>query len=250
MYGNQLFVYKRKTQKWDTITPRGIAWFPHLYTMFDDFGEQTDHFERFLADHIETPAAPIMKKAAMTPEQLTDIERESIAMFMGISAARTPSFVNETPDEYFDNLPVKDIDELEALVKVWCSISGHDYTPQSRNEFMKPSVFGAILMWAASLRDRLMKWDWTFLRTTRKQPFITSDAPVLTQKHGHIRLVTFPISSEIAVAISNKRFKNNRHPENDVIAMNRGTMESAKEFVICHKNDFPCDAFLKDWVKR
>ena len=250
MFGKDLFVYKRKTRKWDRITPKGIGWFPHLYSMFDDFGEKTDHFEKFLADHIETPIAPIMKKAATIPEKLTDIEREKIAMFMGITAARIPSMVNETLDEYFDNLPVDDIAELEDWVQIWCSTTGQEYTPQSKNEFMKPSVFGAILIWTASLRNRLIKWNWTFNRTTRNQPFITSDSPVFAQKQGDIRVVTFPISSEIAVVICNRRVRNNRHTENDVIAMNRGTMEGAKEFVICHKNSFPCDAFLKDWDKR
>jgi hypothetical protein len=115
---------------------------------------------------------------------------------------------------------------------------------------MKPSVFRAILFWAASLRNRFIKWNWTFTRTTRNQPFITSDSPVSAQKEGSIYCVTFPISSEIAVVISNGKFRNNRHAENDVIAMNRGTMEGAKEFVICHKKSFPCDAFLKDWAKR
>ncbi len=250
MFGKNLFVYKRETHKWDIRTTKGIGWFPYLYTMFDDFGERTDYFEKFLADHIETPIAPIIKKAATIPEKLNYIEREKIALFIGITAARIPSMVNKTLDEYFDKLPVDDIAELEGLVKLWCSITGLNYTTKSKNEFMKPSVFGAILIWAASLRDRLIKWNWTFNRTTRNQPFITSDSPVFAQKQGNIRLVTFPISSEIAVVICNTRFPNNRDTENDVIAMNRGTMEGAKEFIICHMNSFPCDTFLKQWDNR
>ena len=250
MFGRNLFVYKREIHEWAPITPKGIGWFPHLYTMFDDSGEMTDYFEKFLADYIETPIAPIMKKAATIPEKLTDIEREKIAMFIGITAARIPSVVNKILDERFDELPVDDLAELEDLVKVWCGITGHNYTTKSKNEFMKPSVFGAILIWAASLRDRLIKWNWTFNRTTRNQPFITSDSPVSAQKKGNIRLVTFPISSEIAVVICNTRVRNNRDTENDVIAMNRGTMEGAKEFIICHMNSFPCDTFLKEWDNR
>jgi hypothetical protein len=247
MFGRNLFVYERKTHKWDPRTPKGIGWFPHLYTMLDDFGERTTYFEKFLADHIETPIAPIMKKAATAPEQLTHIERENIAMFIGVTAARTPSMVKETLDEYFDDLPIDDIAELKDLVKVWCSITGRNYTAKSKNDFMKPSMFRAILIWAASLRDRLIKWNWTFIRTARNRPFITSDSPVLAQKQGDIRLVTFPISSEISVVICNTSLANKTDRENDVITMNRGTMQDAKEFVICHMNSFPCDTFIKTW---
>lgn len=250
MFGKNLFVYERKTQKWDPRTPKGIGWFPHLYTMFDDSGERTDYFEKYLADHIETPIAPIMKKAATIPEKLTDKERENIAMFIGITAARKPSMVNNILDEHLNELPVDDATELEDIVKVWCTVTGQKYTPNSKNEYMKPSTFGAVLIWAASLRNRLIKWNWTFNRTTRNQPFITSDSPVFAQKSRGIFLVTFPISSEIAVVICNGKLRNNRDAEEDVIAMNRSTMERAKEFVICHKNSFPCDAFLKDWDRR
>lgn len=250
MFGKILFVYKREIQEWAPVTPRGIGWFPHLYTMFDNAGERTDYFEKFLADYIETPIASIMKKAATIPETLTDIEREKIAMFIGITAARIPSVVTRVLDECFDRLPVDDLGELEDSVRLWCNIAGRKYTTKSKNEFMKPSVFGAILVWAASLRDRLVQWNWTFNRTARKQPFITSDSPVFAQTHGNIRLVTFPISSEIALVICNMRLRNNRDTKNDVIAMNRGTMEGANEFIICHRTSFPCDTFLNERHNR
>lgn len=245
--GRNLFVYDRKTQKWDKRTPKGVGWFPHLYSMFNDYGEKTDDFEKFLSHHIETPIAPIMKKAAIMPDALTKEERESVAMFIGITAARTPSMMKGTLDQYFSELPIESIVELDDIVQLWCDITGKIYTENSQKEFFKPSVFGAVLVWAASLRDRLVKWNWTFIRTTINYPFVTSDSPALSQKMGNVRLVTFPISSEIAVIISNVGLRKNI---DNVASMNRGTLENAKEFVICHKKCFPGDDFLPNWAKR
>jgi hypothetical protein len=250
MFGNNLFVYESKTQKWDPRTPYGVGWFPHLYSMFDDSGEKTDSFEKFLGKYIETPLAPIMRKAATTPDALTNKDREYIAMFIGVTTARTPSAMKDTLNKFFSGPPINDMDELEKNTRLWCNVTDKNYTEKSKEDFLKPSIFGAILYWAATFSYRSVKWNWTFVRTTRDCPFITSDSPALLQKMNNIRFVTFPISSEIAVVISNAELRNDRNGIKDVVAMNRGTLENAKEFVICHKKSFPCDDFLSQWATK
>ncbi len=251
MFGNNLFVYESKTQKWEPRTPNGVGWFPNLYYMFDNSGEKTDAFEKFLNEYIETPLTPIMRKAATEPDTLTIKERESIAMFIGVTTARTPSAMKDITNRFFSGLPANDIGEVEKNTRLWCSVTNRNYTAKSKEEFLKPSVFGAILVWAASLRTRIIQWNWTFIRTNRDCPFITSDSPALLQKtENNIRIVTFPISSEIAVVISNMELRANRDSMQDVAAMNRGTLENAKEFVICCKKNFPCDSFLSQWPKQ
>jgi hypothetical protein len=253
MFGKNLFVYKSKTKKWDPRTPYGVGWFPHLYSMFDDSGEKTDSFEKFLGKYIETPLAPIMRKAATTPDALTNQDRESIAMFIGVTTARIPSMMKGILCDYISKLPTDNASELDKVVQSWCDVTGQVYTEKSKEEFLKPSVFGAILIWADSLRDRLVKWNWASIRTTRDNPFITSDSPALLQKTGgirDIRWVTFPISSEIAIRISNAELRNNRNDIDDVADMNRRTLENAKEFVICHKKSFPGDDFLLQWPTK
>ena len=251
MFGNNLFVYESKTQKWDPRTPYGVGWFSHLYSMFDDSGEKTDSFEKYLGKYIETPLAPIMRKAATIPDALTNKDREYIAMFIGVTTARTPSAMKDTLNKFFSGLPINDVDELEKNTSLWCNVTDKNYTEKSKEDFLKPSIFGAILYWAATLSYRMVKWNWNFLRTNRNNPFITSDCPALLQKtNDDIRLISFPISSEIAVIVSNAELRSDRNNIEAVLGINRRTLQNATEFVICHKKSFPGDDFLSQWATK
>jgi len=100
MYGENIFVYSKKTKRWKKRTTKGVAWVPHLYTMFDDRGEKTDEFEKFLGQDIETPADLPLKKAAKQPDSLSKGERQIIAMFIGVTVARTPSMMQGVMQDY------------------------------------------------------------------------------------------------------------------------------------------------------
>ena len=81
----------------------------------------------------------------------------------------------------------------------------------------------------------------------RDKPFITSDRPVLAQwdQTQNVRLVTFPVSSEVAlVIITGGQFNEARDRCIEARAMNRGTMDGATDFVVACKQNFPCDDFL------
>lgn len=250
MFSNKICVYERKTGKWSIRTPKGVGWFPHLYSIFDEEGERTDSFEKFLNDYIETPTAPAMKKAAQAPDSLTRGEKQAIAMFIGLTYARTPAVMQTTLEDYFSKLPVNEVIDIEGLVKIWCHVSNQSYTNQSRSEFLKPSLFFGILVWAASLRDRLLSWNWHFVHTTRDLPFITSDWPVFMQKEKRVHFVSFPISSETALIVwSAGKLRENLNCFQNVIAMNRQTLVRACEFVVCHQNSFPGDELLPKWTQ-
>jgi len=216
------------------VEPSG-NWEIRVYTMFGDFGERTDAFEQFMTQEIENPAGPALRQATATPEKLTSEEREAIALFMGVAAARTPAMMGITTPAYCDRLPARELHDLSETACLWAKYVGLPEGKDARAEFMKPSAFGAVLIWATSFRDRLLGWDWHFVRTTRQMPFVTSDWPVYAEKDptSGVRFVQFPISAEIAlVANSAGALRQNRDPKEDIKAMNRGTLQQAREFVV------------------
>lgn len=254
MFSKNIRVYEATTQEWNPQprTPNGIGWFPHLYSTINDGGERTDTFEDFLQRYVDGPAHRAMKVAATEPEELTDDQRSTVALFIGFAAARTPTMMKSTSEGYFENLPKEDINDLEQVVRMWCACTNQSYSDKSLCDFMKPSLLSAIITWAVSIRDRLLKWKWTFIRASRHKPFITSDWPVFAQhdEQDDIRFAGFPISSQVAALInSSGEIRTDIDPHDGVRAMNFQTLDRAQHFVISHQDSFPGDESLKDWPK-
>jgi len=219
--------------------------------MFDEMGERTDAFEHFLSEQIEGPATAPLQKAALKPENLNKQERAAVAMFMCVTATRTPAMLKMTQQAYFEQLPVGEVKDVRGLAQLWAR---HVRLPAGKDplaEFAKPSAFGAILVFAERLRQRLIAWQWEFIRTDRSKPFVTSDWPVYGErdKDSGIEFVQFPVSSEVAViAYSAGHLRSDRKHAGDVKAFNRGTLERAREFAVCRTPCFPGDEYLRDWV--
>ncbi|MCH8824805.1 MAG: DUF4238 domain-containing protein [Planctomycetes bacterium] len=249
LYSDNIQVYDRTTCRWERRTPRGVAWFPHLYAMFDERGERTDDFEAFLGEHVENAAAPALRHAAEFPDSLSQNHREAIALFIGVTAVRTPTMMDVTQEAYISSLPTRDLKDLDALVSLWCSITGQSFPDgdDARRKFLMPSLFGAILLWAYSMRDRLLNWKWTFIRSSSDRPFITSDWPVFAQhdEPAETRFVSFPISSEVALLVNSAgTVRQDRNPLEDVRAINRQTMDRASQFIVCRQQSFPGEECL------
>lgn len=254
MFSKRIRVYETTTRQWNSQprTPNGIGWFPHLYSTINDAGEQTDVFEDFLQRHVDGPADRAMKLAATEPEKLTHDQRSAIALFIGFAAARTPAMMDSTSEGYFEKLPKGEIDDLEQVVRMWCAITNQSYSENSTRDFIKPSLLRGIIIWAISIRDRLLKWQWTFIRASRQNPFITSDWPVFAEhdQEDDIRFVSFPISSEVALVInSSGEIRSDIEPYDSIRVFNRQTLDRAQHFVICHQDSFSGDEELKGWPK-
>ena len=149
--------------------------------------------------------------------------------------------------DYVGKLDSVDRGELEASVKLWCQCTGGPHDPDSYGEFLKPASFGAVWAWSLSLQRRLLQWEWHLVRTTRDQPFVTSDRPVLMHwdRDQGTRLVSMPASSEVAlVIIDGGRFNEARDRTREAYAMNLGSMDRATEFVVACKQSFPGDDTL------
>jgi hypothetical protein len=250
LFSENIHVYEYSKGCWDKRTPKGVGWFPHLYSMFTENGERTDGFETFLSKFVEGPTSTALKHAAELPASITAEDKQAIAWFIGITAARLPSMIGTVEKALPHSLPVEDLRDLNLLVNLWCAAIGHRTSDmdEARRDFLKPSVFGAILVWATSIRDRLMQWTWTLVRTTPGDPFITSDWPVFAQRDDltGIHLVSFPISSEVAFIISNSNaVRQDKASLDHVRAINRQTLHKSSEFVVCLKQGFPGDEYLR-----
>jgi len=248
MFSDNLLVYDRRKACWERRTPNGVGWFPHLLSMIDMQGHRTDDFDQFLKRNVEDPAAPALKKMAQA-SQVDEQERSAIALFIGLTAARSPKLVSQTFTEYVEKLPDNERRELDSLTEVWCELTGREHGPKSNSEFLKPSSFGGIWVWAKSLQQRLLQWQWHILQTTRDKPFVTSDRPVFLQwdRDQDVRFVGFPVSSEVALIVNSAgQLREGRDQEQDVCALNRQTMGLATDFIAACSRTFPADGFLQE----
>jgi hypothetical protein len=249
MFSDKLCVYDMRKRRWERRTPDGVGWFPHLCSTIDMDGKRTDGFDQYLK---LDPAAPALKKLA-TGGLLDADERSAVALFVALTAARSPEMTNSVMTDHLGNLDTQDRAELDALVKLWCEWTGKPYAPKSHSEFLKPSSLGAIWIWSQSLQRRLLQWEWHLVYTTRDRPFVTSDRPVFAEwdRDQDVRLVTFPVSSEVAlVVVGGGQFNNARDRTKEAYAMNRGTMDRATEFVVACKQGFPGDDLLTRQAQR
>jgi len=246
MFSDNLDVFDMRKTRWERRSPDGVGWFPHLCSMIDMAGNRTDEFDQYLKQKVEDPAAPALKKLA-TGGSIDASERSAVALFVALTAARSPELMKCVMAEHLGSLAPADRAELDDLVELWCGWTGKPCDSKSQSEFLKPSSFGAIWMWTQSFQGRLMEWEWHLVQTTRARPFVTSDRPAFAQwdRDQGVRLVSFPVSSEFAlIVISGGRFNVARDLTKEVPAMNRQTMDRASEFVVACKEAFPGDEFL------
>jgi hypothetical protein len=249
MFSDNLLIFDCKKARWEQRTTKGVGWFPHLLTMYDEIGERTDSFDQFIQANIEDPAAPAFKKMALG-EILDDSERASIALFIGLTAARSPAMINETQAQYLQKLSEADRDELLGVTKIWCERSGLLFDSKSLDEFLKPSRFGAIWTWTKSMQHRLLQWNWHTVHASHENPFVTSDHPVFAQWDGKadVRFLSFPISSTVALIVYNAGQLRNDHSAAEYVrAINYQTMAKATDFVVSCQDKFPGSDFLSDW---
>lgn len=248
IFSDNLQVFNIKKKCWDTRTPNGVGWYPHICSMIDIDGKRNDEFDKLLKEKIEDPAAPAIKKLA-NRKDINEIERSAVASFIALIASRSPEMMQSVLNVYLNNISNVKREELDKWVNDWCRWHGKPFDSSSYNEFLKPSSFEGIWIWSQNLKLRLMQWEWHFVETTFERPFITSDYPVFAQwnRKQDVRLLSFPISSEIAlIIITGGQFNLDRDHSNEAYAINRQTMDRATEFIVSCNKDYPG----KDYVLK
>ncbi len=161
--------------------------------------------------------------------------------------------MNQTMLDYAQKLDDSERQKLDVLTKIWCDCTGQEYETDSNAKFLKPGQFGGVWVWAKSLQHRFLQWQWDIRQTTRDKPFVTSDRPVFMEwdKEQDFRLVSFPVSSEIALIINNVgQLREGPDHEQEVHVLNRQTMDRANDFIVACSDSFPGDDFLHEWQVR
>ena len=167
-------------------------------------------------------------------------------MFIGFAMARTPGLLDTTKEQYFDRLSKEESGGLSVLAKVW---SDEIKRPVSSRDVVIGGLLDAMIHSAMNLRDRILPWNWHFIRTPRHLPFVVSDWPAWGQRYGGFYMLSFPISSEVALITSD--CPDVGLPDDavrNVAEVNKQTMSRASTFVVCHQESFPGDDSLDMWV--
>ena len=250
MFGDSLRVFERKTGRWDPHrrTPSGIGHARHLYSSWSIQGKRGDGFEQFLATSIDTPCADAMKKTAVDPSSIDDEERQLVARFIGFAAARTRNLLEKTESYHLESDPTE-----EWLLREWCKLTQKEFKKKdSDRELLRDSLFRAAISCGVKWTERILAGKWHFLRTTRNAPFVVSDWPAAGILEAGHWLLTFPISSEVALLASS-------HPDvgfpsggtaEDVRSVNLRTIYRGTRFIVCHKDSFPGDDCLSKWTAQ
>ncbi len=110
---DNLCFYDLRKKQWERRTPNGIGWSKHLLSMIDMDGELNDDFDQFIEREVEVPAVPVIRKLA-TAGSLDAAERPAVALFMSLTAARSPQMMKSVMEDHLDRLSQVDEQELEG----------------------------------------------------------------------------------------------------------------------------------------
>jgi len=251
MFSKNLQVFLCSTGKWEPKSPKQIGWSPHLTSYYSNDGRLTDEFDLFITRTVEEPAAPVMKKLAVGSE-ITEEERAIAAMFISITAARSPKLLRNVLADHITKMTDKDRSDTDEAAKAWCVSNKLEYSDESIKEFLKPTQLGATFLWAKDLCNRLMRWDWHFVSTIVGEPFVVSDCPIFSERsHDGYYLLGLPFSATHGVIILSSGQLNVSHSQIDnVRAMNFQTISNATEFIAGASQSFPGDDRLSIWRQR
>ena len=199
---------------------------------------------------LDNDVAPAFRKAAeYRHHEMSDRERVILALFISASVARLPEMIAAVTTSYYESRSPEDRRHIDDEVEKLIAMRSSTQPDRVRSEILKRDYFPmAWDIWMPSMVNRLLAWDWFWIQTDRVNPFVTSDAPVFLQKDlaQGIYLVSFPVSTEVAVLICNRGglVRRDHGDVERVELINQQTINRANEFVICHQTDFPGDRFL------
>jgi hypothetical protein len=187
LFTGRLCVYEYKKRRWESgRTTEGVGWHPYLCSTLDKEGKWDDTFDRLLKVHVEDLAAPALRKLAQD-KPLDDSERSAVALFMALTAYRSPQMMAQTMSEYLDRLAPDDRKKWDEAAETRQQEINKSLGSRLNQEYLKPELFSGINEAAPNLQKWLLKHRWHTIRTTTERPFITSDWPVFAQRTKVVR---------------------------------------------------------------
>jgi hypothetical protein len=249
MFSEDIQIYEFKKRRWERRTTKGVGWHPYLCSTLDEEGKWDDTFDQLLKKHVEDPAAPALRKLAQG-ETLDTGEHSAVALFMALTATRSPQMMTQMMFEHLNRLGSDDRKAWDTEAQAWQSKRRKSLGDRLDLVYMKEDLNEGINQFAPKLQQWLLQHKWHPIKTTRDRPFMISDWPVFGERTQDVRMVSFPVSSELAFVVIDGRFQEPPGNIDKVTAINRQTMARACEFVVCWKQDFPGDDCLAEKSQR
>lgn len=255
-----VWVYGHESKKWKKKSPKNIASKPNFYSFIDQEGKKRDEIEKGLST-IEGKTASIYRNKICTRQQLTIQEKATIAEFIVLMVTRVPSFHN-TIDSSVCKLTKILLEMYKArpeAAKKFKEEYERDIGRKLPEDFDERKSF--ILKMMISLTEIakiIFNMTWTFIHTTEKAWFITSDSPFNMRNpksnspwYGHGLAyqdieVTIPLSRQICLLATWKKglWPHIDVPQLVVEELNHDRIEASDKFIISSQNDFIGSQFL------
>ena len=230
-YEPYVWMYEHESKKWKNKSPKKIASKPDFYTFVDQEGKKHDEIEKGLSI-VEGKTASIYRDKIYTRQCLTNQERAVIAEFVTFMMIRVPSFHNRV-DSSTSEMAIRMMEMYKVrpeAAKKFKEEYERDIGKKLPEEFdeswLDPARYkinaikSFILKMMISLSEIakiIFTMSWTFLHTTGKAWFITSDNPFSMRNpqsnspwYGHGLMsqdikVTIPLSKQTCLLATWKK---------------------------------------------
>lgn len=257
-----VWVYdKRPERKPKKKSIRSIAWAPAYYAQErDDGSTDLDTLEHLLGRTIDNDAPDIIR--GLSPRvgrntKLSDEEQATLALFVGLSLTRVPSYRDGINDLYSKvaqhtfrmvapRVPNKpedlNLDDIEAIAKPWVSL--------------KPMIDSA-----QAIADSALTKSWQFFIASQDVAFVTSDNPVvfsgaavgvaqLGPAHPSAELL-MNLRSDLALVCTPKRAYQDKNTfqlsPSETRKFNRSVVRAARHRVFANHLSAKLDEFVKKY---
>ena len=277
-YEPYVWKYEHEYKKWKKKSPKNIASKPDFYSFIDQEGKRRDEIEKKLSI-IEGKTASIYRDKICTRQCLTNREKATIAEFVTLMMIRVPSFHNIV-DSSTSEMAIRRMEMYKArpdAVKKFKEEYERDIGKKLPKEFdeswLDPSKYkinaskSFILKMMVSLTEIakiIFNMSWTFLHTTGKAWFITSDNPFSMRNpksnsplYGHGLMsqdveVTIPLSKQICLLATWKKglWPHIDVPQLVVEELNHDRIAASDKYIISPRNDFIGSQYLKYKTER
>ncbi len=267
-----VWVYEHESKKWKKKSPKNIASKPDFYSFVDQEDKRRNEIEKGLST-IEGKTASIYRNKIFTRQQLTIQEKATIAEFIVLMVTRVPSFHNiidssvckltkillemynarpeaakKLKEEYERDIGKKLPDDFDE--------SWFDHSRYKINA--SKSFILKMMVSLTEIAKIIFNMTWTFIHTTEKAWFITSDSPFNMRNpksnspwYGQGLMyqdieVTIPLSRQICILATWKKglWPHIDIPQLVVEELNHDRIVASDKFIISSQNDFIGSQYL------
>ena len=267
-----VWVYEHESKKWKKKSPKNIASKPDYYSFVDQEDKRRNEIEKGLST-IEGKTASIYRNKICTRQQLTIQEKATIAEFIVLMVTRVPSFHNiidssvceltkillemynarpeaakKLKEEYERDIGKKLPDDFDE--------SWFDHSRYKINA--SKSFILKMMVSLTEIAKIIFNMTWTFIHTTEKAWFITSDSPFNMRNpksnspwYGQGLMyqdieVTIPLSRQICILATWKKglWPHIDIPQLVVEELNHDRIVASDKFIISSQNDFIGSQYL------